>query len=292
MVRGVKLKFSGITNKDIYNITAPFEIDGVFYIAGRVEATGHIAKSKVMFFKNYDNGSEWNLDKDMPVFNMEDPFFTRIGDEIILGGVEVFPCIRAIYSGGIGFRTIFYRGKTLKDLKKFAQGPDLMKDIRLLELSDGRIFVATRPQGEIGGRGKIGYTILNSLEDLTPQTITEAKLINGQFTNGKWGGTNELHLLDDSRIGFLAHMAYKDLDGFHYSAISFDLDLLTKKVSPIKIIAVRDDFPPGRFKRKELKDVIFPGGLLRNDDGTAVLYCGLSDAEAGMIKIADPFLEK
>lgn len=289
MVRGVKIKFKGV-DKDVYNITAPFKVDGAFYIAGRVEATGHRSKSKVMFFKAI-NGI-WELDKDMPVFNMEDPFFSIIKKEIIFGGVEVFSCIKAIYSGGIGFRTIFYKGKNLRSLKKIAQGPDLMKDIRLLELPNGKIFVATRPQGEIGGRGTIGFIVLDSLDDLNPYNIMRAKLIKGQFVNGEWGGTNELHLLDVNRVGFLAHRAYKDLEGYHYSAVSFEMDLLTQRVSQLKTIAVRNDFPSGKYKRKELKDVVFPGGLVRNKDGTALLYCGLSDAEAGVIKIPDPFLKK
>ena len=41
-----------------------------------------------------------------------------------------------------------------------------MKDIRLILLSDNRIGVFTRPQGKIGGRGRIGFMIVNSLKEL------------------------------------------------------------------------------------------------------------------------------
>ena len=34
----VKLQFTGVGDKDVYNITAPFQIDGVTVIAGRVES--------------------------------------------------------------------------------------------------------------------------------------------------------------------------------------------------------------------------------------------------------------
>jgi hypothetical protein len=38
-------------------------------------------------------------------------------------------------------------------------------------------------------------------------------------------------------------------------------------------------------------DVVFSGGLVRNiDEGKAVLYAGISDAEAQRITIDDPFL--
>ena len=46
------------------------------------------------------------------------------------------------------WRTRFYRGQH-QNLVPFAQGPDGMKDIRLVELPDGDIGVFTRPQGEV-----------------------------------------------------------------------------------------------------------------------------------------------
>ena len=58
------------------------------------------------------------------------------------------------------------------------------------------------------------------------------------------------------------------------------------------IIATRSDFPSGESKRPDLQDVIFSGGLLRLEDGTAWLYAGLSDAEAARVLIADPFSVK
>lgn len=61
--------------------------------------------------------------------------------------------------------------------------------------------------------------------------------------------------------------------------------------SPIKIIATRSNFEKGEFKRKDLIDVIFSGGLIRHKDGYAELYVGASDAEAHKIVIPDPFLQ-
>jgi hypothetical protein len=50
------------------------------------------------------------------------------------------------------------------------------------------------------------------------------------------------------------------------------------------------NFPAGATKRPDLVDVIFSGGLVRNGGGSATLYAGLRDAEAGWITIPAPFL--
>lgn len=75
----------------------------------------------------------------------------------------------------------------------------------------------------------------------------------------------------------------------HYAAMSFIYNPAEHRASPISIIATRRNFPPGECKTPELEDVIFPGGLIRHGDGTATLYAGLSDAEAGKVTILDPF---
>ena len=70
-----------------------------------------------------------------------------------------------------------------------------MKDLRLAELNDGSIGVLTRPQGEKGGRGKIGFARISSLEELTLDVVEEAPLLEGQFVDEEWGGANEPHIL-------------------------------------------------------------------------------------------------
>jgi len=39
-----------------------------------------------------------------------------------------------------------------------------------------------------------------------------------------------------------------------------------------------------------LKGVIYSGGLIRHNDGSATLYGGVRDKEAGMVKCNDPFI--
>ncbi len=167
-----------------------------------------------------------------------------------------------------------------------------MKDIRLLELPSGKILVTTRPQGSGAGRGKIGFTIIRSLDDLNSQSILSASVFEDQFTTDEWGGTNQLHLLKNGEIGVLSHIANFDEEGNrHYYSTCFLLDPATGKHLPMKIIAVRSNFEDGPSKRDDLKDVVFSGGLVRQGNGMARLYCGVGDTEAHCITILDPFVD-
>lgn len=278
-----KLQFEGVENKDVYNITAPFELGGKTYIAGRVESPENTADTRSVFFIKKDG--VWWADDTFPSFPLEDPFITKINGEMVFGGVETYPLVDAPSTGWIGYRTLFYKGKALEDLKQFSVGPDMMKDIRLVELADHSIGVFTRPQGSVGGKGTIGFVRLNSLDELTPENILKAQLFLGQFSENEWGGVNNAYLLHDGTIGVIGHVGSQDTDGKkHYRAMSFIFNPNTFHISPIKIIAERKDFPKGKSKVPELEDIVFPGGY---ENGG--LYVGLSDSEAGYLHLSNPF---
>jgi hypothetical protein len=284
-VRSHKLTFSGIGQRDVYNIAAPFELDGQQVIAGRVESRD-VEHSEIVFFSLINDA--WQ-----PVFSaatfpgLQDPCIAFIGGEIILGGVR-FPV--PMGDGSIGWRMEFYRGCSLNNLKLFLVGPDKMKDIRLVELADERIGILTRPQGTKGGRGKIGFLIAAGLKAITPRAIQEAPLFENQCRNDEWVGANEAHLLQNGMLGVLGHIAYFDEhEHRHYYAMAFCVDSFNGCATPPEIIASRSDFPCGPAKRPDLVDVMFSGGLVRHENGTATLYAGLSDAEAGSVLLTDPF---
>jgi hypothetical protein len=282
-----KLVFTGVGERDVYNISAPFEDEGELVIAGRVESRGS-EHSEVYFFVQRDG--KWTPREGAPVFALQDPFVSKIHGHLVFGGVQIFP--HPTIEGTLGWRTVFYRGKNVASLKEFAKGPDGMKDIRLVELKDGSIGVFTRPQGEKGGRGKIGFTRIASLDDLTAEVIKSAPLLNNQFINEEWGGVNELHLLANGLVGVLGHIAYLDKEGNrHYYPMVFVLNPDTMETSNIELIATRSHFLEGPAKRPDLVDVVFSGGLIRKKDGTADLYAGISDAEAQKITIVDPFIK-
>ncbi|MBG9587235.1 MTP-1 family protein [Cytobacillus firmus] len=281
-----KIIFTSIGDKDVYNITAPFEDEGEQVIAGRVESRDSEHSSVYFFVKRED---KWTPRESAPVFELQDPFFTKISGELVLGGVQIFP--HPINEGQLGWRTVLYKGSTISDLQEFAKGPDGMKDLRIVELPDGSVGVLTRPQGDKGGRGKIGWTKIPSLHELTIEVINEAPLLDGQFIDEEWGGANEPHLLKNGLVGVLGHVASFDEEGDrHYYPMVFALDPQTGEISDMDLIATRSNFLPGASKRPDLVDVVFSGGIVRKPDGTADIYAGISDAEAQKITVADPFL--
>ncbi|MDQ0974645.1 hypothetical protein QFZ31_004523 [Neobacillus niacini] len=282
-----RIVFTGIGEKDVYNICAPFEDEGELVIAGRVESRDS-EHSHVYFF--VERNGKWVPRENAPVLELQDPFFTRIAGELIVGGVQIFP--HPINAGQLGWRTVFYKGQSIAGLQEFAKGPDGMKDLRLVELKDGSIGVLTRPQGEKGGRGKIGWTRISSLAELTLDVINEAPLLEDQFIDEQWGGANEPHLLANGLVGVLGHIASFDEEGNrHYYPMVFALDPETGDISDMKLIATRSNFLPGPSKRPDLEDVVFSGGLVRRPDRSADIYAGISDAEAQKITIVDPFLQ-
>lgn len=284
---GEKLQFEGVGHRDVYNITAPFVVGDELVIAGRVEDRKS-EDAQVIFFIEKDG--KWFPKEDAPTFRLQDPFVTRIGGELIFGGVEIFR--HPENEGCLHWRTLFYRGSDLNNLRCFAVGPDGMKDLRLVELADGKIGVFTRPQGTIGGRGTIGFIKIHSLAALTIENIEKARLLENQFFPEEWGGANEVHLLKNGILGVLGHIAcFSPGEHRHYYAMAFPFDPEREIAGPMEIIACREDFPVGPAKNGKLVDVLFSGGLCRNNDGTATLYVGVSDAEAHRIIIPDPFLK-
>lgn len=279
-----KLKFINVGENDVYNISAPFKDNMKTIIAGRVEARDS-EDSTVCFFENI--GDSWSPVEGYPKFKLQDPFFTQINDELIFGGVEVFP--HPELENTLKWRTIFYKGKDVCSLEKFFVGPDGMKDLRLVQVKKNKIGILTRPQGEKGGRGKIGFATIDNLDDLNINIINEAPLLEDLFIDEEWGGANEARSLDDSTLGILGHVACFDEDGNrHYYPMTFKLNINTLEVKNQKIIAIRKNFKPGEAKRADLEDVVFSGGLVLNGD-KAVLYAGISDAEAQLIEIDNPF---
>ncbi|WP_058303009.1 DUF1861 family protein [Gorillibacterium timonense] len=283
-----KLEFDRVDGKDVYNITAPFEDEGEWKLAGRVEGRD-TEFSEVLIF--HLNGEVWEPDARYAPLPLQDPFYTRIGGELILGGVSLIPDKDDPHRIA-SWVTAFRRGAALSGLTPFLTGPDHMKDVRLVELPDGEIGVLSRPQGEKGGRGKIGFTRASSLTAVTAEEIAAAPLFESMFPDEEWGGANEAHVLKNGLIGVLGHVASFDEAGDrHYYPMTFAFDPATRNRTPMKIIAERADLPAGPAKRPDLADILFSGGLIRHEDGTADLYVGISDAEAGVIRLPDPFLE-
>jgi len=90
---------------------------GEEFILGRVEPG---PRSIPKLWPSASAMAHWYAAEDVPVLNLPGPFWSRIHGELIVGGVEVFPHPTR---PGLGWRTKFYRGKTLRELEHFATGP-------------------------------------------------------------------------------------------------------------------------------------------------------------------------
>lgn len=279
-----KLRFAGVGDCDVYNISAPFHSAGRRVIVGRVEPRDS-EQSTAVFFEEVEG--VWCPIEGAPRFELQDPFVAEIAGELVFGGVAVdLRPTQPIW------HTVFYRGADLFDLQPFFAGPIGMKDIRLCELADGRVAIFTRPRGAKGGRGTIGYTEVESLDAMTIEAIEAAPMLDGMFHPLDWGGANEAHLLATGEIGVIAHAAYFEQDILYgkrrYYAVSFIFDPASHAWRDYRIIAARDQFAPGPAKRPDLVDVVFSSGIEQVGARTR-LYAGTSDAEAQWVEIAYPF---
>lgn len=293
------------------NPTKPIEIeDGKEHTFVRVEPSEIEGVSTTVIFERESPESDnWINDEDLPDFpNLEDPFYCgTIEGYRIFGGVKT----SKKDDGELSWRTVFYRYKdSMSELyesnaklsEPFATGPQGMKDIRLYQISDERIAVFTRPLGEFGGRGKVGYIEIASLSELESKLTDYVNekdpktLIEGLFCDQDWGGVNELHSLSDGRIGVIGHIAcmVEDPDNpshgiKNYFATSLIFDQETKDFTDLKIIATMEDFPKIEGKNKDIGSVIFSGGVNRLGNGKAIFYGGVGDVKSGYLPIKDPF---
>lgn len=276
-----KLSFIGVEGYDVYNPTAPFLYQGKTLILARVEKRDSEISQAIFFEKKND---AYVKRDDLAILDLQDPCITLIDGQFIIGGTYVYhENNRTIWY------TKFYKGSSLVDLEPFFDSPLGMKDVRLIELKDGRIGVFSRPQGDKGGRGKIGFDIIDNLDTLTRKIVDDAPLLE-QFVDEEWGGANALYLLNNGHIGVLGHIAnFSQGNIRHYYAMAFVVDPKTKQAKSMKIIAERDNFLPGPSKRDDLIDVLFSAGLVLHNQDSATLYVGVSDCEVQSIEIKNPF---
>lgn len=300
----VRPVFQGVEGFDVYNPTAPFSYRGKKILCARVEKRDS-EKSQAVFFEETEK-DVYRVIEGWKRYELQDPSIARVKGRYVLGGTEVFP--HPENPEWVCWHTTFYYGTDLEHMEKLADGPDGMKDVRLVELADGKIGIFTRPQGEKGGRGKIGFTVAEDFAGVTKQAMEQAPLLD-LFEEEEWGGVNEAFLLTpslgtetefapktgtetafaDGRIGVLGHIACFRPDGVrHYFPMAFVFDPVTRSHTAPEILAERAEFLPGPSKRPDLEDVLFSGGILTQGE-KAVLYVGVSDCEVQNMVVPNPF---
>ncbi len=286
--------FCGVDGFDVYNPSVPFVWEGKEYLAGRVERRDS-ERSEVRFFERTAKG--WAPAEGTERLELQDPFVTFVDGKLVLGGVRVtFPKKKG---DPTLWCTDFYIGSPFH-LVRFATGPAQMKDVRLVQLPNGKIALVSRPQGasmeQYGCIAKVGFSVVESLKDFTAEAIERAPYLEKLFLDDEWGGCNQLTVLKNGKIGVIGHKAYRTYaeDGtqrLHYYGIAFAIDPETREFTQNKMIVSSDCFPLAESKRPDLCDVTFASGIVRLGDGTARIYTGLKDANVASAIIPDPFAE-
>ncbi|MBL1229489.1 DUF1861 family protein [Enterococcus sp. BWB1-3] len=284
------LRFKGVDGFDVYNCSQPFNYEDKWYLFGRVERRSEWMRSWVRLFEKVEKNC-WKLVEDSMVYQLEDPYIAKIDNNLVMGGTHVQVKKEDKLEAYFGY---FYYGQALNDLKYFTTGPRNMKDIRIVQLADGRIGVFSRPRDkqlikEYGSEALIGFTIIDHLDELTAEKIANAKILPDLFGNLEWGGVNQVFLLDTNKIGVIGHLSYLEEEQSVYTVMSFVFDPLTLAVDDYKIIATRKSYPEGPAKREHLKDCCFPSGMIYHDDENCELFSGIGDTQEGVVKITYPF---
>ena len=286
------LTFEGAEGFDVYNCSLPFTgTDGKKYIYGRVENPEEWANSTVWLFEQTGKDTFRHVPNSM-IYQLEDPFLQRIHGELILGGTHVRKSRGKVET----YYCYFFRGDETC-MTYFTTGPDYMKDVRLVEMANGKIGVFSRPrQGTYadGALSQIGFTVIDNLDDLDADVIAQAPCLKGLLSDGEWGGVNQAYLLESGRIGVIGHMSYEDTDENGdflqiYVNTAFILDPEMRTVTDPVIIGTKSCYPDQVPKRPFLADCCFTTGILPREDGLVELYSGVGDADEGRVTIDNPF---
>jgi uncharacterized protein YifN (PemK superfamily) len=308
--RSCILAFEGIKEDETVYNPCPFVQDGELCLLGRVEAFSSEISHVHQFKKS---GGKWKS-QELSFLNVQDPFLACINNKKIVGGValdfsEPFPGIYTIEN----YRTSFYDFETKE---KIIDGPNGMKDIRLVDLGDS-IGVFTRPRSEENGvvHSSIQFSTVSSLDEITADMIAAIsvdplKKVQGFFNHNEWGGVNAVYQLQDRWLGVLGHIAYysehatdESPDRAHtdehmrkYAAIAFEFNPKTGAVThPVIILARNNLATEAKAKREDLHNVIFPGGFIFETavTGSAIekvlFFYGLGDAHVGVSELPYPF---
>jgi len=230
------LRFKGVDGFDVYNCSVPFTFKGRTLMFGRVERFNEWVESNAVLFEKTGK-DEYTRVLDSMTWNLEDPFIVKIHGEMIFGGTHVTK-----NAGNVtDYCCEFYKGSP-DDLKYFTSGPSAMKDIRLIELANGKIGVFTHFRTE--GSCLTGFVVIDNIKQLSAEVINSARLINHRPFGDAWGGPNQVYLLSSGKLGCISHYGYlldrsEDVQLRVYCATSYVFDPDTYDVHDFKIIGTR-----------------------------------------------------
>ena len=277
---------------DVYNPAIIALPNGEIEFLGRAEARKTPFSTLVVHFRLVDG--VWTP-QDNIALQLQDPAVAYIGNQIVVAGVES----KMFAPPFADYKTVFYKGTSLDNLKRLKEeSPLCTKGVRLEELKVliKGVAVYTRPIGLREGLGQIGFTTIDSLDDLNEEVIRNAPLINARFPEGEWGGVNQAQELPDGRIFGLGHRAYKDnvpsraredkKKARHYYPWAFIHDPVTGEIQDLGILAESSNFPKTDAKAWDLRDVLYSAGfILDQKNNRLTLFVGTRDTGVGKVVI-------
>lgn len=282
----VFLTFKGVDGYDVYNCSVPFSFDGTRHIFGRVERRNEWVNSYVRVFAETGH-DEWTLVPDSMIWQLEDPYISKVHGKIVFGGTRV----TKNRGKCCDYFSDFYFGPW-GDLLYYTSGPKRMKDIRLVELADGKIGIFSHHKSN--HECLTGFAVINKLEELSAEVIDSAVPIDHTAFGDAWGGVNQAYLLTTGKIGCISHHGYIADDENNemlnvYCITSFVYEPSTNNVYSYKILGTKNCFPESEPKVPRLADCAFVSGITMRQDGKCDLYSGVGDTEEGRMVIDYPF---
>ena len=283
-------------------------------IAARVESLNshwldpELYDPHVIFFTQHDNVLV--PIPDTPVFyRLEDPWATWLSGsngkpQLLFGGVKVdfndkIPVIT----------TQLYLAPSVQELDVDNPIAEIrhMKDVRVVQLQTGKIAVFTRPMVGKASPGRIGFTIVNNVQDIE-KAVVYAKLLKFNLDKNARIGANEAYIITKTEstgivkelVNVFCHVATTDpikqerneifdfeKGPIHYSGYQFELDPNNPydEIITLNKIADRSDFPLNdKFSKGErYDDIIFPGGTGGSKE--TQYFAGVEDTRIGAIDI-------
>lgn len=287
---------------------------GVNIIAARVESLDshwldpNLYDPHVIFFTQQNNVLV--PIPDTPVFHkLEDPWATWLSGlngklQLLFGGVKVD------FNGKLPvITTQLYLAPSVQELDVDNPIAEIrcMKDVRVAQLQTGKIAVFTRPMVGKAFPGRIGFTIINNIQDIG-KAVVYVKLLKFNIDKNVRIGANEAYAITKTEstgvvkelINVFCHVAITDptkqeeneifdfdKGPIHYAGYQFELNPNHpyEEIITLLKIADRSDFPINdqSSKGKRYDDVIFPGGT--GGPKETQYFAGIEDARIGVIDI-------
>lgn len=274
---GALLVFTGVEGFDVFNCSLPFLHKGQWHLYGRVERRGEHGATIRLFVETCRD--RFSLVETTVTRQLEDPSIAKIGSEVVMGGTTVIVNARKVAN----YYCDFYRG-SVDEMKYFTSGPDRIRHLRVVPLSDSDVGVFVRC-----GSGGVALARVKSLHELNESSVLSAVPIEETVVPGATGFVTQAYLLPSGMVGCIARYTAVEEEGAEDCIASFVLNTSTTEVSCFQVIATYSCFPACPARDLHHTGSLYPSGVVPRANGQCDLYSGISGTHQGRITIDYPF---